>query len=152
MGQTKPIAEALPMKTYRVSQPYLWLRAGTKALATAAAAFLYFQAVTHPTPLPARLTLLAGLTAFGYLMYVRQPRVPTEIRLGEDGSIEFRGRKGSQKLQVADLRNISPSISKMAVKVRHTGGKVRIPNRFRGFYDFLATVKQINPSVAIKGF
>lgn len=140
------------MKTYRVSRPYLWLRAGTKALATAAAAFLYIRAVTHPTPLEMRLMLLAGLTAFGYLMYVRQPKMPTEITLAEDGWVEFRGRRGTRRVQVADLRTITPGVGRMAVKVRHAGGKLRMPNRFRGFYDFLATVKQINPSVAIKGF
>ena len=143
---------ATPVKTYRVSQPYLWLRGGTKALATLAAAFLYVQAVTHPTPMPARLTLLAGLAAFGYLMYVRQPRMPTEITWDEDGSIQFRGRKGTQRVHVADLLTISPGLGRLAVKVRHSGGKLRLPNRFRGFYDFLATVKQQNPAVAIKGF
>jgi hypothetical protein len=140
------------MKIYQISRPYLWLRAGTKALATAAAGFLYISAVTHPTPLPTRLALLAGLTAFGYLMYVRQPRMPTEIFWGEDGSIEFRGRKGTQRVHVADLRSIAPGVGRMAVKVRHKGGRFRMPNRFRGFYDFLAMVKAQNPSVAIKGF
>jgi len=114
--------------------------------------FLYVRAVTHPTPLPARMMLLAGLTAFGYLMYVRQPRMPTEIVWGEDGSIDFRGRKGTQRVHVADLRSIAPGVGRMAVRVRHTGGRLRMPNRFRGFYDFLATVKAHNPSVAIKGF
>jgi len=140
------------MKTYKVSRPYLWLRAGTKVVATAVAIFLYVRAVTHPTPLPTRLSLLAGLTVFGYLMYVRQPRMPTEIVWGEDGSIEFRGRKGTQRVHVADLRSIAPGVGRMAVRVRHTGGRLRLPNRFRGFHDFLATVKAHNPSVAIKGF
>ncbi len=140
------------MKTYQVSRPYLWLRASTKAIATTAAVYLYISAVTHPTPLPMRLTLLAGLASFGYLMYVRQPRMPTEIIWGEDGSIEFRGRKGTQRVHVADLRSIASGVGRMAVKVRHKGGRLRMPNRFPGFYDFLATVKAHNPTVAIKGF
>ncbi|MDB5351759.1 MAG: hypothetical protein JWN86_3006 [Planctomycetota bacterium] len=140
------------MKIYQLSRPYLWLRGGTKTLATAAAVFLYISAVTHPTPLSTRLALLAGLTAFGYLMYVRQPRMPSEIIWGDDGSIEFRGRKGTQRLHVADLRSIAPGTGRMTVRVRHKGGRLRMPNRFHGFYDFLATVKAHNPSVAIKGF
>ena len=140
------------MTTYRVSQPYLWLRAGIKVLSTVFAGFLYVQAVTHPTPLPARLMLLSGLVGFGYLMYVRQPRMPTQIIVGEDGFVEFRGRTSSQKVRIADLQTIKPGIGRLAVKIRHAGGKLRMPNRFKGFYNFLATVKQANPAVAIKGF
>lgn len=140
------------MKTYRVSRPYLWLRTGTKLLGTAAAALLYINALTHPTPLPARLLLLAGLSAFGYLAYVRQPKVPTEIAVAEDGWVEFRGRKATQRVPIADLLAIAPGLGRLAVNVKHAGGRLRVPNRFGGFYDFLATVKASNPSVAIKGF
>ena len=140
------------MKIYRVSRTYLWLRAMTKAFLTAGAGVLYVNAVTHPTPLPLRLALLAGLTVVGYVLYVRQPKMATEIALDEDGSIQFRNRRGSQDVNVADLRTIAPSLGRRAVTVRHSGGKLRVPNRFRGFYDFLATVKAQNPAVAIKGF
>lgn len=140
------------MKTYHVSRSYLWLRAATKLLATAVAAILYVRAVTHPTPLPLRLSLLAGLAAFGYLLYVRQPRMPTEIALADDGWVEFRGRKGTERVRLADIRGITSGIGRMAVRVRHAGGRLRMPNRFLGFYDFLATVKARNPSIAIKGF
>jgi len=140
------------MKTYRVSRPYLWLRATTKALATAAAAFLYIQAVIHPTPLATRLTLLAGLAVFGYLMYVRLPKMPTEISLAQDGWVEFRGRNGTQRVQISELRTIKPGIGRMAVKVRHGNGRVRLPNRFHEFYDFLASIKAMNPAIVVKGF
>ena len=67
------------MKTYRVSRFYRWSRFGAKVVLTAVGGILYAVAVTHPTPLALRLLLLAGLALFGWLFYVRQPKMPTEI-------------------------------------------------------------------------
>jgi hypothetical protein len=140
------------MKTYRVSRKYLWLRAGMKLIATLAAAGVYVRAVTHPMPLPARFALLGAFAVFGYLMYVRQPRMPTEITLEDDGAIAFRGRRGEMRVRAEEIRSIAASPGRRSVRVRYAGGRLRIPNRFPGFYDFLATLKRWNPAVEIKGF
>src|SRR4051794_13789586 len=105
------------MKIYCVSRPYLMLRAVTKAVATLAAGFVYVQAVTHPTPMPARLALLAGFGLFGWLLYVRQPRMPIEISLAEDGEVSFRGRKGEMHVKASDIRSIRPGLGRRTVRV-----------------------------------
>jgi hypothetical protein len=140
------------MKTYRVSPLFLWSTRLTKLALTAAAGALYIGAVTHPTPLPARLALLAGLAAFIWLFYVRLPRLTTEIELNEDGWVEFRNRRGSQQVHVASIRSIGRGLGPRGVRVRHGGGSVRLPARFRQFYDFLASVKSMNPAIEIRGF
>jgi hypothetical protein len=140
------------MKIYRVSRPYSWTATGAKVLLTAAAVPLYVFAVTHPTPLAFRLLLLAGLYLFGWLFYVRMPRVPTEITVSKDGWVDFRGRRGSTRIHVAAIRAIGRGLRRGSVRVRHAGGRLRMPNRFVGFYDFLATVKGMNPSIEIRGF
>jgi hypothetical protein len=140
------------MKTYRVSRPFVWFTTAAKVVLTAVAALLYVLAVTQPTPTPVRLLLLAGLTLFGWTMYVRLPRMPTEIEVSDDGWVHFRSRRGTTRVQAADIRSIGRSLGRRTVRVRHAGGRLRLPNRFRGFFDFLVTVKTLNPSIELRGY
>ena len=140
------------MKTYRVSRPFVWFTTAAKVVLTAVAALLYVLAVTQLTPLPARLLLLAGLTLFGWTMYVRLPRMPTEIADSDDGWVDFRSQRGTTRVQAADIRSIARSLGRRTVRVRHAGGRLRLPNRFRGFFDFLVTLKTFNPSIDLRGY
>ncbi len=144
------------MKTYRVTRPYLWMLGGTKILLTGLGAVLYVSALANHAPLPARLALLAGLTTMGYVLYVRLPKMPTEINVAEDGAVDFRGRRGVvTRLRAQDIKAVRRTflpIGRGAVKIAHSGGKVRLVNRFGGFYDFLTTLKSHNPAIQIKGF
>lgn len=138
------------MKTYRVSRVYRWSRAVAKVILTGIAGLLYVLAVTHPTPLAFRLLLLAGIALFGWLFYVRLPRMPTEITITEDGWVNFRSRRGSTRVQVADIRAIGRSFGRRTLKVEHAGGEVRVPNRFRRLLDLLLTLKGLNPAIDIR--
>ena len=73
------------MKTYRVSRLYRWSMLAAKVFLTVLAGGLYLAAVNNPTPMAARLWLLAGIALFGWLFYVRLPKVPMQITVGEDG-------------------------------------------------------------------
>ena len=138
------------MKTYRVSRLYRWSRVLAKVILTGVAGSLYVFAVTHPTPLAFRLSLLAGITLFGWLFYVRLPRMPTEITITDDGWVSFRSRRGTTRVQVADIRSIGRSFGRRTLKVDHAGGQVRMPNRFRRLLDLLLTLKGLNPSIDIR--
>ena len=140
------------MKTYRVSRLYRWSWIATKAVLTIVAAGLYLAAVTHPTPLPLRLTLLAGLALFGWLFYVRLPKIPTEITITDDGWVSFKSNHGTTRIQAADIRSIGRSFGRRTLRVVHAGGQVRVPNRFRKLVDLLLTMKGLNPSLEIRGF
>jgi hypothetical protein len=109
-------------------------------------------AVTHPTPLGARLLLLACMIVFGWLFYVRLPKMPTQIDVSNDGWVQFQGRNGTQNVHVASIRSIGQGIGRGTLKVGHEKGKIRMPNRVEGFYDFLSTVKSLNPAITIRGF
>jgi hypothetical protein len=41
---------------------------------------------------------------------------------------------------------------RLAGRVRHGGGRLRMANGVEDFYDFLATVKGMNPAIDIRGF
>ncbi len=140
------------MKTYRVSRFYRWSRIGAKVMLTAIGGALYVAAVTHPTPMAARLSLLAGLALFGWLFYVRLPRIPTEITVTDDGWVDFRSRKGSTRVQATDIRSIARTFGRRTLRVEHAGGQVRVPNRFGKLLDLLFTIKGLNPAVDIRGF
>ncbi|MGP0065960.1 MAG: hypothetical protein ACLQGP_20465 [Isosphaeraceae bacterium] len=140
------------MKTYRVSRFYRWSRFGAKVILTGIGGVLYYLAVTHPTPLALRLLLLAGLALFGWLFYVRLPRMPTEITVTDDGWVSFQSRRGTTRVQVADIRSIGRSFGRRTLRFEHAGGEVRVPNRFRKLLDFLFTMKGLNPAIDIRGF
>jgi hypothetical protein len=140
------------MKTYSVSSLYRWSRTGAKVILTAVAGFLYVMAVTHPTPLAARLLLLAALALFGWLFYVRFPRMATKITVSDDGWVNFQSRRGTTRVQAADIRSIGRSFGRRTLRVQYAGGQVQMPNRFRKTLDFLFTLKGMNPAIDIKGF
>jgi hypothetical protein len=140
------------MKTYHVSRLYRWSRTGAKVILTALAGFLYVMAVTHPTPVVVRLLLLAAMALFGWLFYVRFPKMPTEITVTDDGWVNFQSRRGTTRVQAADIHSIGRSFGRRTLRVQHAGGQVRLPNRFRKTLDFLFTMKGLNPSIDIRGF
>ncbi len=140
------------MKTYRVSRFYRWSRTGAKVILTIVAAILYVVAVTHATPLGLRLALLAAIALFGWLFYVRFPKIPTEITVTDDGWVNFKSRRGSTLVQAADIRSIGRTFGRRTLRVQHAGGQVRLPNRFRKSFDFLLTMKGLNPAIDIRGF
>ena len=138
------------MKTYRVSRLYRWSRILAKVSLTGLGGLLYYIAVTQPTPLALRLTLLAGLALFGWLFYVRLPRIPTEITVTDDGWVNFRSRRGTTRVLAADIRSIGRTLGRRTLKVEHAGGEVRVPNRFRRLLDLLLTLKGMNPAIDIR--
>jgi hypothetical protein len=140
------------MKTYRVSRLYRWSRFVAKVVLTGVGGVLYVIAVTHPTPLALRLMLLAGLALFGWLFYVRLPRMATEITVSEDGWVNFRSRRGSTRVQAADIRSIGRNFGRRTLSVVHAGGQLRMPNRYKKLLDFLFTMKGLNPAIEIRGF
>ena len=140
------------MKTYRVSRLYRWSRFAAKVILTGTAGVLYVLAVTHPTPLALRLWLLAGIAFFGWLFYVKLPKMPTQITVTDDGWVNFKSRRGTTSVQAADIRSIGRSFSRRTLRVKHAAGQVRVPNRYAKLVDFLLTVKGLNPSIEIVGF
>jgi hypothetical protein len=140
------------MKTYRISRLYRWSMAGVKVVLTGVAGGLYLAAVTHPTPMAARLSLLAGIALFIWLFYVRLPKMPTQITVTDDGWVNFQSRRGTTRVQAADIRSIGRTFSRRSLRVKHSGGEVKVPNRFKKLVDLLLTLKGLNPSVEMVGF
>jgi hypothetical protein len=82
--------------------------------------------------------------------------IPIEIKISEDRDIHFRARLRSVTIPVSDIQMIRTGgwfdPNRFQAVVRYKGGKLILINHFSDFTDFLATVKELNPSVEIKGF
>jgi hypothetical protein len=135
-----------------VSRFYRWSRFAIKVILTAVAAALYVAAVTHATPLALRLLLLAAIALFGWVFYVRLPKLATEVSIGDDGLVSFRSRRGTTQVQATDIGSIDRGFGRRTLRIYYAGGQVRLPNRFRKLVDLLLTLKGLNPAIDIRGF
>jgi hypothetical protein len=83
-------------------------------------------------------------------------RIPVEITIDEGRRVRFRGRLRTVTVPVSDLVLIQTGRwfdpNRFQMDVVHKRGKLTMINRFSNFTDFLVTVKELNPSLEIKGF
>jgi hypothetical protein len=70
----------------------------------------------------------------------------------DDGWVNFQSRRGNTRVQAADIRSIGRTFSRRSLRVKHAGGQVKVPNRFKKLVDLLLTVKGLNPSIEMVGF
>ena len=81
---------------------------------------------------------------------------PIEASWPEDGTIDFRSRLRTVQVPAGDITSITTGTwydpNRFQAVVRHKGGKLTLINQFADFQDFLATLRELNPAVEIKGF
>jgi hypothetical protein len=86
-------------------------------------------------------------TAFG---------TPTEITVDGDGRVEFRSRLRTIVLEASNITSITTGEwydpNRFHAVVRHKGGRLTLVNDFADFEDLLATLRDLNPAIQIKGF
>jgi hypothetical protein len=98
--------------------------------------------------------LAAGFVAGMFVHFAL--RIPIEITINEDQEIRFRARMRTVSIPVGDIVMIGTGRwfdpNHVRLDVVHNRGRLTMINRFSEFRDFLATVKDLNPSVEIKGY
>jgi hypothetical protein len=99
------------------------------------------------------LTLMAILLPIPAVLIAMQWwRLPTRIQLFEDGRVRFESWVRKTEVNVGDICAIKPgSWSPGYLDVTTRRGKIRILTQYEGFHDFIARVKQLNPTVEIRG-
>jgi len=93
---------------------------------------------------------LAGY--FGWLILT----MPREITVTHDKKLVFRSPLRSTTVRPTDITMIEPKTIRMNIglsgyQLTHLNGKVLYPGQFTGMYLLLAELKQVNPSMEIKG-
>jgi hypothetical protein len=100
-------------------------------------------------------SLLMGIIVCGMFFHFAL-RIPIEIIIDDDQAVRFRGRIKTVTIPVRDIVTIQTGRwfdpNRFQLDVVHKRGKLTMINQFSEFTDFLATVKELNPSIEIKGF
>lgn len=82
--------------------------------------------------------------------------MPREITVTHDKKLVFRSALRSTTVRPTDITLIEPKTIRMNIglsgyQLTHLNGKVLYPGQFTGMYLLLAELKQVNPSMEIKG-
>ena len=78
--------------------------------------------------------------------------LPYRITFAGDGTIEFTSLWRRRTVRAEEIRSIKPAGAHLGFfMVRTDRRKIRILAQFDGFYDFLARLKELHPSVELRG-
>jgi hypothetical protein len=111
-------------------------------------AFLGFRGGNPPGVSDVALLWL-GLLAWIWYLFLR---IPFEIRLRDDNVLEFVSVIRTTVVAPRDLVSIKGMPWHLGfIKVKHTGGAIRLICQITGLYELIYTVKTLNPDIEIVG-
>jgi hypothetical protein len=91
---------------------------------------------------------LAILAWNGYWVF----SIPQRILVSETGTMEFQSVLRRWVVTPVEIESIKPQNSHVGfLTVRTARGKIRLLNQFDDFHEFLWNLKQMNPSVELRG-
>lgn len=78
--------------------------------------------------------------------------IPHSISVANTGEIAFQSLLGQKSMMSAEIESIVPQGSHFGfLIVRTARGKIRLLNQFDGFHEFISRLKELNPSVGLRG-
>ena len=88
----------------------------------------------------------------GWVIYgaVCSANMAYEVRLHDDGSVEFRRLFGNFVARPSEISTIKAESAFIEVKSDH--GKVQLPAGTTGFYEVVSALKALNPGIKVKGY
>jgi hypothetical protein len=79
-------------------------------------------------------------------------RIPFEIRIRDDSSIEFRSLLQRTIISPAEIKSVRAKPYELGfVDVVHNRGTVHLLSQMDGFHEFISTIKSVSPAVEIQG-
>jgi len=137
-------------KTYRLTKSFCILNLLPLGLLTVAPALILLS-IPPDQGAPPWLFLLPWLLVCVGLWYFFVLRIPFELTVRDDKSVEFRSLIKRTVVCAHEIRSIKVGLDTRFAKVKHEGGSLRLANHIDGFYDFIWTLKSFNPSIEVKG-
>lgn len=141
------------MKTFSMTKQYITvyvLRDGVLPLFIAIA--LPWIAFTWDDPRRPDLRLSLLYASVTVVIWFLTLRVPYRLTIRDDHSVEFKGVLQFVVIASRDIRSIEALAMRPGMaELKHDNGKVRLGLQIDGFYEFLWTLKQLNPNIEIRG-
>jgi hypothetical protein len=79
-------------------------------------------------------------------------RIPFEIRIRDDGMLEFRSLFGRTSLSPSEVISVKARGSQLGfADLRSSTRTIPLITQMDGFHEFLSTLKSLNPSVELRG-
>ena len=140
-------------KTYRLTKSFCIVNLVPLGLFTVGppVAISLILLSTPPDQGPPPWLFLPWLFACVLLWYFYVLRIPFELTVRDDKSVEFRSVIKRTVVYALDIKSIKAGLDTRWVKIKHAGGTLRLANHIDGFYDFIWTLKSINPSIEVRG-
>ncbi len=89
------------------------------------------------------------MAGFWYLWVLR---VPFELKIHEDNSVEFRSLLKRTVVSPHEIRSIKARPLTLGfINVKHERGTISLVNHIDGFYDLVWTLKSVSPSIEVRG-
>ena len=156
LGRFQPGAGFLPpmTKTYRLTKSFCifnLLPLGLFTVAPVVAILVVLHSSIPRGQAPPAWAFVPWLLLCVGLWYFFVLRIPFEITVRDDKSVEFRSLIKRTVVYAHEIRSIKVGLDTRFVKVKHEGGSLRLANHIDGFYDFIWTLKSFNPSIEVKG-
>jgi len=136
-------------KTYRLTKSFYIVNLLPLGLFTVAPALLLLS--IRPDQGPPWWLFSPWLLACALFWYFYVLRIPFELKIHDDKSVEFRSLVKRTVVYAHEIKSIKVGLDTRFVKVKHEGGTLRLANHIDGFYDFVWTLKSFNPSIEVKG-
>ncbi len=76
---------------------------------------------------------------------------PYEARISPDGRVQFRGLARRVVVAAGEIRQIRGLGWNMGIKIEHANGRIWLRVPFTENFQFLTRIRQLNPSVEIRG-
>ena len=138
------------MRQYTVDSKFMyWLYVAIMpCLFLAVGTFFIYTAVRKPASGPPIWFLALWLAAVLYGCY-RAITMPHTVDVADDGLINFIGP--FRRTTVAPQDIVRVKASGQLLEIKHTGGKIYMPQQITGLHDFLNDLKRANQNVTFKG-
>jgi hypothetical protein len=78
-------------------------------------------------------------------------RTPFEARISPGGLVQFRGLARRVVVAAAEIRQIRGIAGGYGMRIEHTRGRIWLRMGFTENFEFLTRIRQLNPSVEIRG-
>ena len=78
-------------------------------------------------------------------------RTPYEARISPDGLVQFRGLGRRVVVAATEIREIRGVAGGYGMRIEHARGRIWLRMGFTENFEFLTRIRQLNPSVEIRG-